>query len=141
MGCTRVFQFASAAAVSRFELSTVALRGKAVDAGLILPNDPRGRRLLVCTGGLRRLQEIPAEPGSAIAESVAVINCCFPKEIVRYYSPGFPDTLLDLIEDFDPLAPVQREWPDPAPRSVAATASATSTATMLGKLVHISQKD
>lgn len=50
----------------------------------ILPNDPRGRRLLVCTGGLRRLQEIPAEPGSAIAESVAVINCCFPKEIVRY---------------------------------------------------------
>ncbi|KAK3914978.1 Sperm-associated antigen 6 [Frankliniella fusca] len=51
--------------------------------GWILPQDPRGRRLLVCTGGLRRLQEIPAEPGSAIAESVAVINCCFPEEIVR----------------------------------------------------------
>ncbi|XP_026283595.2 uncharacterized protein LOC113210013, partial [Frankliniella occidentalis] len=72
----------------------------------ILPQDPRGRRLLVCTGGLRRLQEIPAEPGSAIAESVAVINCCFPEEIVRYYSPGFPDSLLDLMEETVDVQPL-----------------------------------
>ncbi|KAE8752273.1 hypothetical protein FOCC_FOCC001066 [Frankliniella occidentalis] len=71
-----------------------------------LRDDPRGRRLLVCTGGLRRLQEIPAEPGSAIAESVAVINCCFPEEIVRYYSPGFPDSLLDLMEETVDVQPL-----------------------------------
>lgn len=49
----------------------------------ILPNDPRSRRLFVTSGGLKKVQEIQAEPGSKLAEYIKIINCCFPEEIVR----------------------------------------------------------
>lgn len=50
----------------------------------ILPNDARARRLFVTTGGLKKVQEIQAEPGSALAEYILIINCCYPEEIVRW---------------------------------------------------------
>ncbi|XP_012283580.1 sperm-associated antigen 6, partial [Orussus abietinus] len=68
----------------------------------ILPNVPRARRLFVTTGGLKKVQELEAEPGSALHEYITIINCCFPEEIVRYYSPGYPDTLLDIVEQYQP---------------------------------------
>lgn len=49
----------------------------------ILPTDARARRLFVTSGGLKKVQEIQAEPGTALSEYITVINCCFPEEIVR----------------------------------------------------------
>lgn len=68
----------------------------------ILPRDPRARRLFVTTGALRRVQELEAEPGSTMMEYITLINSCFPDEIVRYYTPGYPDTLLERVEQFVP---------------------------------------
>lgn len=49
----------------------------------ILPNDAQARRLFVTSGGLKKVQEIQAEPGTTLSEYITVINCCFPEEIIR----------------------------------------------------------
>ncbi|XP_014215949.1 sperm-associated antigen 6-like [Copidosoma floridanum] len=68
----------------------------------ILPSDARARRLFVTTGGLKKVQEIRADLGSTLAEYITTINCCFPEEIVRYYSPGYPDSLLEAVDQYQP---------------------------------------
>ncbi|KAG5345979.1 SPAG6 protein, partial [Acromyrmex heyeri] len=68
----------------------------------ILPNDTRARKLFVTSGALRKIQEIQAEPGTTLLEYITIINCCFPEEIVRYYSPGYPDSLLEAVEQYQP---------------------------------------
>jgi len=40
--------------------------------------------LFVTSGGLKKVQEIKAEPGSAIQEYINAINSCYPEEIVRF---------------------------------------------------------
>jgi hypothetical protein len=49
----------------------------------VLPHDSKARRLFVTSGGLKKVQEIRAEPGSALAEYINAINNCFPEEIVK----------------------------------------------------------
>lgn len=68
----------------------------------VLPNDPAARRLFITTGGLKKVQEIQADPGTHLAEYIAIINSCYPDDIVRYYTPGFPDSILDRIDQFTP---------------------------------------
>ncbi|KAK6639762.1 Sperm-associated antigen 6 [Polyplax serrata] len=71
----------------------------------ILPNDPRARRSFVSSGALRKIQVIQAEPGSTLMEYITIINCCFPEEVVLYYSPGYPDSLLERVEQYHPQIP------------------------------------
>lgn len=68
----------------------------------VLPHDPKARRLFVTSGGLKKIQEIPAEPGTVLAEYVRAINICYPEEIVRYYSPGYCEQLLERVEQYKP---------------------------------------
>ncbi|CAG9861711.1 unnamed protein product [Phyllotreta striolata] len=68
----------------------------------VLPQDSKARRLFVTTGGLKKVQMIEAKPGTTLFEYISVINSCFPEEIVRYYSPGYPETLLDKVEQYSP---------------------------------------
>merc|ERR1712134_68246 len=75
----------------------------------VLPNDPSARRLFVTSGGLKKVQEIKAEPGSALQEHIQAINACFPEEIVRYYSPGYSEALLQRVESFKPSSYMQTE--------------------------------
>ena len=49
----------------------------------VLPHDSKARRLFVTSGGLKKVQEIQAEPGSLLQEHINAINSCFPEEIVR----------------------------------------------------------
>lgn len=49
----------------------------------VLPHDSKARRLFVTSGGLKKVQEIDAAPGSALQEYINAINSCFPEEIVR----------------------------------------------------------
>lgn len=68
----------------------------------VLPNDARARRLFVTTGGLKKIQELQSDPESSLSEYIICINGCFPEEIVRFYSPGYSDTLLEKVEQFTP---------------------------------------
>uniref|UniRef100_A0A0X3PL50 Sperm-associated antigen 6 n=1 Tax=Schistocephalus solidus TaxID=70667 RepID=A0A0X3PL50_SCHSO len=66
----------------------------------ILPKNANARRAFVLTGGLKKIQEIQAEPGSDLAESIDAINNCFPEDVVKYYSPGYPEALLERVEAY-----------------------------------------
>lgn len=68
----------------------------------ILPHDSNARRLFVTSGGLKKVQEIDAEPGSQLQEYINTINNCFPEEIVRYYTPGYSEVLLERLENYQP---------------------------------------
>ncbi|KAK5877450.1 hypothetical protein CesoFtcFv8_024953 [Champsocephalus esox] len=68
----------------------------------VLPHDSKARRLFVTSGGLKKLQEIEAEPGSPLQDHINNINSCFPEEIVRYYSPGYSEVLLERLERYQP---------------------------------------
>ena len=48
------------------------------------------------------MQEIKADSGSVLHEYITAINNCFPEEIVRYYSPGYSEALLERVEQFLP---------------------------------------
>ncbi|XP_034561696.1 sperm-associated antigen 6 [Notolabrus celidotus] len=68
----------------------------------VLLHDNKARRLFVTSGGLKKVQEIEAEPGSVLQEHINAINSCFPEEIVRYYSPGYSEVLLERLENYQP---------------------------------------
>ena len=68
----------------------------------VLPNDPQARRLFVTSGGLKKVQEIETESGTPLEEHIRAINNCYPEEIVRYYSPGYSEALLQRVESFRP---------------------------------------
>lgn len=68
----------------------------------VLPHDARARRLFVASGGLKKIQEIGVEPGTVLAEYIRTINQCYPEEIVRYYSPGYSEQLLERVEHYKP---------------------------------------
>lgn len=54
----------------------------------VLPYDSKARRQFVTNGGLKRAQEIKADPGSAIEEYINNINGCFSEEIIRWEMSG-----------------------------------------------------
>ncbi|XP_004393044.1 PREDICTED: sperm-associated antigen 6 [Odobenus rosmarus divergens] len=51
----------------------------------VLPHDSKARRLFVTSGGLKKVQEIKAEPGSLLQEYINSINNCYPEEIVSKF--------------------------------------------------------
>jgi len=63
----------------------------------VLPNDSAGRHAFVTSGGFARVQQLDAQSGSKLRESTDAINSCYPEEIVRYYSPGYSQQLLDQL--------------------------------------------
>lgn len=68
----------------------------------VLPNDTKARKNFVTSKGLQKIQEITAEPGSSLAESIQAINACYPDDIVKFYSPGYSETLLERVDKFEP---------------------------------------
>ena len=59
-----------------------------------------GGKEFVSSGAIQRLQDIEAEPGSKLKEFVDTINSCYPEEIVRYYSPGYSEQLMEKIDNY-----------------------------------------
>lgn len=88
-------------ALLAFKLGAIIMSNK---PSQVLPHDPKARRLFVTSGGLKKIQEIKAEPGSALAEYINTINNCYPEEIVKYYSPGYSDALLERVETYAPVS-------------------------------------
>uniref|UniRef100_H3CRT2 Sperm associated antigen 6 n=1 Tax=Tetraodon nigroviridis TaxID=99883 RepID=H3CRT2_TETNG len=68
----------------------------------VLPRDSKSRRLFVTNGGLKRVQELKADPGSVLQEHIDTINGCFSEEMVRYYTHAYASVLLEKMEDQNP---------------------------------------
>lgn len=64
-----------------------------------LPNDPAAKKSFIQSGGLKKIQEIKADPGNKLKQYVDEINALYPLEIVQYYSPGYEQTLLKKLDD------------------------------------------
>lgn len=48
-------------------------------------------------------QELNETVGGKLEEYIHAINGCYPPEIVEYYSPEYSKTLLDKIDEFQPM--------------------------------------
>ncbi|KAG8231342.1 hypothetical protein J437_LFUL012252 [Ladona fulva] len=46
-----------------------------------------------------------AQKGTPLHDYISIINLCFPKDIVSYYSPEYPAYLLQHLENFEPKIP------------------------------------
>lgn len=68
----------------------------------VLPKDASARRLFITTGGLKKVQEIEYEEKSLVGEYIGMINSCFPDDIVKFYAPGFNDSILERMDQFTP---------------------------------------
>jgi len=66
----------------------------------ILPHDVAARRAFVSSGGLQKVQELNTDSGSKLQEYVDSINACYPEEIVKYYSPGYSQALLEKLDQY-----------------------------------------
>ena len=66
--------------------------------GKVLANDPGGRAQFVHSGGLAAVQKMGEAPGTGLAEAVEIINSNYPEEIVKYYSPGYSQQLLQRLD-------------------------------------------
>ena len=66
--------------------------------GKVLGADPACRSAFVHSGGLAAVQQMAEAPGSTLREAVGVINSSYPDEIVRYYSPGYSQELMQRLE-------------------------------------------
>jgi 3-methyladenine DNA glycosylase AlkD len=66
----------------------------------VLPHDVKARKEFVSSGAIQRLQDVEAQPGSKLKEYVDTINSCYPEEIVRYYSPGYSEALMEKIDNY-----------------------------------------
>jgi len=67
----------------------------------LLPKNAKMRVPFVTSGGFQAVQKIKAEPGSKIRDFIDAINACFPDQAVRFYSPQYPQALIQEIEHFD----------------------------------------
>jgi HEAT repeat protein len=67
----------------------------------LLPKNPKARVPFVQSGGFQAVQKITAEPGSKLRDYIEAINACFPDQAVRFYSPSYPQALIQEIESYD----------------------------------------
>eukprot|EP00606_Chrysophyceae_sp_TOSAG23-5_P000481 GSChrysophyteH2.ASY1.ANO1.134.1 assembled CDS len=70
----------------------------------LLPHDVEARRSFVQSGGLQFLQELNETVGGKLTEFIVQINNCYPPEVVEYYSPHYSKTLLQKIDEYQPVA-------------------------------------
>ena len=71
----------------------------------VLPHDATARRNFVTSGGLRKIQDIVTSGGEqneALADYIQTINNCYPEEIVRYYTPGYSESILEKVDNYVP---------------------------------------
>jgi len=66
--------------------------------GKVLAADPQSRSQFVHSGGLAAVQQMAEAPGSTLREVVEIINSNYPEEIVKYYSPGYSQQLLQKLD-------------------------------------------
>ncbi|GBG87410.1 hypothetical protein CBR_g45467 [Chara braunii] len=71
----------------------------------VLPNDSESRHSFVTSGGFAKVQQLQAAPGTKLREHVDAINSCYPDEIVKYYSPGYSESLLKKLLPATTAAP------------------------------------
>jgi len=90
------------ALVQEAELPESIVRAVLAQISKVLPNDTTtARSEFVTSGGFAKVQQLDAAAGSKLKEFVDVINSCYPEEIVKYYSPGYSQQLLEKLDQMN----------------------------------------
>jgi HEAT repeat protein len=63
----------------------------------VLPKDGQAAKNFVESGALELVQKMRQEAEPQLVEQIDRINAAFPPEIVNYYSPAYPDKLLEML--------------------------------------------
>lgn len=79
----------------------------------ILSKNSDGRKHFVQSGCLQQLQRVKFEPDSKYASAIKDLNALYPVELISYFSPTYPDQLIQKLEDFVP-PPLTRTESDDA---------------------------
>ena len=66
----------------------------------VLPNDPVAKKNFVLTGGLKSIQQKASLADPRLKVHIDAINTYYPQEIVQYYSPDYPETLIKKMEEY-----------------------------------------
>lgn len=66
----------------------------------VLPHDSTARRWFVASGGLKKIQELKDDNEGLLSVYINTINSCFPEEVVRYFSPGYAEKLMERVEAY-----------------------------------------
>lgn len=67
----------------------------------LLPKNPKMRIPFVTSGGFQAVQKINAEAGTKIRDYIDAINACYPEQAQRFYSPKYPEHLLQEIDNYE----------------------------------------
>ena len=51
--------------------------------------------------GLKKIQDIKAQPGTKLRQYIDEINSHYPQEIVQFYSPDYASTLLKKLDEYN----------------------------------------
>ncbi|OWA53469.1 Sperm-associated antigen 6 [Hypsibius exemplaris] len=68
----------------------------------ILPHDAKSRRAFVVNGGLKYIQQLDVDRGTPLWDAIEAVNACYPPDIVKYFSPGYTEQLLEKVDRFAP---------------------------------------
>lgn len=68
--------------------------GQLARPGMIVENS-QNQREFVANRGLQTLLQVEAEPGSELREAITQITRCYSEEMIRYFDPNTPTTLMD----------------------------------------------
>ncbi|KAF7214076.1 sperm-associated antigen 6 [Nothobranchius furzeri] len=85
-----------------YDAPTSILKHVLCQLSKVLPHDSKARRVFVTSGGLKRVLEMDAEPDSDLQKHINTITSCFPDDIVKYYSPGYSQALLESLDTHQP---------------------------------------
>ncbi|CAK68198.1 unnamed protein product (macronuclear) [Paramecium tetraurelia] len=71
-----------------------------INSKRLCPNDNAAKKF-VLSEGLKKIQEIKANPGSKLRQYIDEINSFYPPEIIQYYSAGYEQQLLKKLDDYN----------------------------------------
>lgn len=85
-------------------LPEVVMKSVLEQLARVLSTDPAARASFVHSGGLARIQEVGDQPEGRLKEAVAMVNCHYPDEVVKYYSESYSQQLLQKLDAAVPPA-------------------------------------
>ena len=70
----------------------------------MISKDKEAKKTFASNDGLRKVQQIKAEEGSKLQESIEELIALYPKDIAQYYSADYENVLVDKVWNwFDEL--------------------------------------
>lgn len=102
--CSKVTLLPALSGLVHHHLPEAVMKSALEQLTRVLSTDPAARAAFVHSGGLARIQEVGEQPEGRLKEAVAMVNCNYPEEVVKYYSASYSQQLLQKLGSTVPPA-------------------------------------